>query len=123
MTSPAGGATVRVEWDIQPAGLTGLTLPIARLKVELYLATASPGPATVLRKAWLDTGAPLSVIPFHTKQQGRHWHPIPGIRVPGAGHPCQLGRVDCCLPTVQPPALHGPLSLLAKFPQSDPPGD
>jgi hypothetical protein len=96
---------------------------VARLEVRLYLATASPSPPSVPRLAWLDTGAPLSVIPFHIHQQGLRWPSIPRIQATGAGQRCDLGRIDVWLPTDQPPHLHGPFSLLAKFPQSDPAGD
>ena len=72
---------------------------------------------------WLDTGAPLSVIPFRIHQQGLSWQAIPGIRATWSGQRCDLGRIDVWLPTDQPPHLRGPLSLLAKFPRSDPPGD
>jgi hypothetical protein len=103
--------------------VSGLTLTVPRLKVSLYLATASTGRAGVLRSAWLDTGAPLSVIPFHIHRTGLRWQSIPGIQATWFGQRCNLGRIDCWLATDQPPYLHGPLSLLAKFPQSDPPGD
>ncbi len=123
MASPSVGATARVEWVIQPVRLSGLALALARLKVGLHLAMTSPGPHAVPWEAWLDTGAPLSVIPFHIQQKGLHWQCIPGIKATWAGQPCHLGRIDCWLPTDQPPGLRGPMSLLAKFPQRDPPGD
>jgi hypothetical protein len=116
-------ATARDESVLQAVTLSGLSFPLGRLKVRLYLATASAVPPGVPREAWLDTGAPLTVIPFHVQQQGLRWQAIPGIRATWAGQPCQLGRIDVWLPIDQPPYLHGPLSVLAKFPQSDPPGD
>jgi hypothetical protein len=113
----------RVEWVIQPVTVSGLTLAVPRLQVLLYLATASPGPPGAPRPAWVDTGAPLSVIPFHIQQKGLRWQPIPGIRATWSGQPCDLGRIDVWLPMDQPTSVRGPLSLLAKFPRSDPPGD
>src|SRR5262245_3689900 len=89
MASPSARATSRVEWVIQPVTVSGLTLTVARLKIRLYLATASPGPPSVLQSAWLDTGAPLSVVPFHIHQKGTRWQSIPG-RVLGA-----LNRWHC----------------------------
>jgi hypothetical protein len=74
-------------------------------------------------EAWLDTGAPLSVVPFHIQQKGLHWQPLPGIQTSWSGQPCDLGRIDFLLPIDQPPNLRGPVSLLAKFPHSDPLGD
>jgi hypothetical protein len=122
MTSPSVPATAKVEWFLQPITLSGLTFSIARLKVRLYLASVSPGPAAHPWQALLDTGAPLSVIPFHIQQKGLHWQPIPGINATWSGQPCDLGRLDVWLATDQPPYLRGPLSLLAKFARSDPPG-
>jgi hypothetical protein len=123
MASPPTQHTARVEWLIQPVALTGLTFPLARLRIRLYLGTAPPGPQGTPQEGWLDTGAPLSVIPFHVHNAGVSWRPVPGVRTTWSGQPCDLGRVDCWLPTDQPPHLRGPMSLLAKFPQSDPPGD
>jgi hypothetical protein len=123
MASASARASSRVQWVIQPVTVSGLTLAVPRLEVALYLATASPGPPPSPEPAWLDTGAPLSVIPFHVQQNGLRWQPIPGIRANWSGQRCNLGRIDCWLPTDQPPYLRGPLSLLAKFPQSDPLGD
>lgn len=122
MVSPPVPAAVKVEWDLLPITLSGLTFSIARLKVGLYLASALPGLAARPWEAWLDTGAPLSVIPFHIQQKGLRWQPISGIKATWSGQPCDLGRLDVWLPTDQPPNLRGPLSLLAKFARSDPPG-
>lgn len=112
-----------IRWMIQPLSVGGVTLTVARLKVHLYLPTNPGSPLSVIEPAWLDTGAPLSVIPFHVHQSGVHWQSIPGIRATWAGQRCDLGRIEVWLPVDRPPYLHGPLSLLAKFPQSDPPGD
>jgi hypothetical protein len=123
MASSSVRATSPVEWVIQPVTTSGLTLLVARLQVRLYLAMATTGPPTVLQPAWLDTGAPLSVIPYHIHQKGLRWQAIPGIQVTWSGQRCDLGRIDVWLPTDQPSSLRGPFALLAKFPQSDPPGD
>lgn len=123
MSSPSTQATARVEWVVQSVALSGLTFPVARLKIRLYLGAAPPGPQGMPREGWVDTGAPLSVVPLHIHSAGVAWQPIPGVKTTWAGQPCDLGRVDFWLPTDQPPFVRGPLSLLAKFPQSDPPGD
>jgi hypothetical protein len=112
-----------VEWVIRPVTVSGLTFAVARLEVRLYLPMASMGLPSVLQTAWLDTGAPLSVIPYHIHQKGLRWQPIPGVQATWSGQRCDLGRIDAWLPTDQPPYLHGPLALLAKFPRRDPPGD
>jgi hypothetical protein len=123
MASTSARPATRVQWAIQPVTVAGLTLTLARLEVRLHLAAASPGPQTIPGLAWLDTGAPLSVVPFHIHQQALRWQSIPGIRATWAGRRCDLGWIDVWLPTDRPPSLHGPLPLLAKFPRSDPPGD
>jgi hypothetical protein len=112
-----------VGWVIQSVALSGLTFPVARLRFRLYLGAALPDPQGTPQEAWLDTGAPLSVIPLHIHNKGLPWQPIPGIKTTWSGQPCDLGRIDMWLPTDQAPYLCGPFSLLAKFPQSDPPGD
>jgi hypothetical protein len=123
MASTSARAASRVEWLVRSVTVSGLTLAVPRLRIHLYLATASTGPPPAAESAWVDTGAPLSVIPFHVHQQGLRWQPIPGIRATWSGQPCDLGRIDVWLPVDQPPAVRGPFSLLAKVPRSDPPGD
>jgi hypothetical protein len=112
-----------VDWFIQPAPVSSLSFPIARLLVPLYFGTAPPGPQSARDVCWLDTGAPLSVVPFHAHNKRLVWQPFPGIKTTWSGQPCDLGRIDCWFPIDQPPYLRGPLSLLAKFPHSDHPGD
>jgi hypothetical protein len=114
--------TTPVQWVILPAPIKTLSIPVARLVVRLFFGTASPGTQTVGEIGWFDTAAPLSVIPFHIHHQRLVWQPLPGITTTWSGQVCDLGRIDFWLPTDQPPFLRGPLSLLAKFPRSDPPG-
>jgi hypothetical protein len=111
-----------VEWVIQPVSLSAISFPVARLVVQLYFGTEPPGPENTQEPCWLDTGAPLSVVPFHFHHQRLVWRPISGVRTSWAGQPCDLGRIDFWLATDQPPYLRGPISLLAKFAQSVPPG-
>jgi hypothetical protein len=122
MASPLVQARTPVEWLIQSVALRAITFPLGRLVVQLYFGTERPGPETAQEPCWLDTGAPLSVVPFHLHHQRLVWQPIPGVRTSWSGQPCDLGRIDFWLPTDQPPYLRGPLSLLAKFAKSDPPG-
>ena len=122
MASPSAQTRTPVGWLIRPVSLRAVSFPVARLVVRLYFGTEPPGPETAREPCWLDTGAPLSVVPFHLHHQRLVWQPIPGVRTSWAGQPCDLGRIDFWLPTDQPPSLRGPLSLLAKFARSDPPG-
>lgn len=123
MASPSITSTARVQWLIKAVSLRSVSFSLARLKIRCYLGTAPPSPQGTLQEAWLDTGAPLSVIPFHIQNAGLLWQPIAGVKTTWSGQPCDLGRVDMWLATDQPPFLRGPFSLLAKFPHRDLPGD
>jgi hypothetical protein len=80
----------------------------------------------VRRRCLLDTGAPISVVPeFHQRVLDIDWQPLPGgwpvEFLTWLGAPCVVGRVDAWIQIGAPPFLHGPLNLLAKFPQATPP--
>ena len=123
MASPLATATSLVDWLIQHVSLKNLIFPVARLEVPLCFGTPPPGPQRAWDLCWLDTGAPLSVVPFHIHNQRLAWQPIPGITTTWAGQPSDLGRIDVWLSIEQPPYLRGPFALLAKFSRSDPAGD
>jgi hypothetical protein len=123
MASPRASITSVVDWSFLNVSISNWTLPVARLEGPLYLGTLPPGPQSQRDLCWLDTGAPLSVVPFHVHHQCLAWKLIPGIRTTWAGQPCALGHIDAWLATEQPPYLRGPIPLWAKFPHSDPPGD
>jgi hypothetical protein len=123
MASPLAQATAPVDWSIRQVSVSHLILPVARLEVRLHLGAPPPSAHSPRDLCWLDTGAPVSVVPFHVHHQRLAWQAIPGITTTWAGQPCALGRIDIWLVTDQLPYLRGPLSLLAKFPHSDPPGD
>src|SRR5262249_45427775 len=115
--------TTAIPWSIQTISLGSLSFPAARLSFQLYGRTVLPGRHITSLDCWLDTGAPLTVIPFHVHDRRLLWQPVPGITTTWAGQRCNPGHVDIWLPTEQPPYIRGPLSLLAKFAQIDPPGD
>jgi hypothetical protein len=96
---------------------------VARLNLQLYCRTVLPARRFTSADSWIDTAAPLTVVPFHVHYQRLLWQPLKGITTTWAGQRCDLGRVDIWLPTAETPYVRGPLSLLAKFPQQDPPGD
>src|SRR4051812_6623993 len=110
--------TAHVDWQIQAVSLSALTFPVARLKIRFYLGTTTAGPLGTPQEGWLDTGAPLSVIPFHIHNAGLSWQPIAGVKTTWSGQRCDLGHIDFWLPIDQPPYLRGPISLLAKFPHA-----
>jgi hypothetical protein len=71
---------------------------------------------------WLDTGAPLSVIPFDVHRHGLLWRPLAGVQATWAGQPCDVGHIDIWLSDLASSSLQGPFPVLAKFPHRDPPG-
>jgi hypothetical protein len=105
---------------MKPVG--GLLVPIARLGAGLYLAPLSPASSLVRSLAWLDTGAPISVVPFSVQANGLSWRRRPGVQVTWLGLTCDVGHIDIWLTDLPSSSLHGPFSILAKFPQRDPPG-
>jgi len=112
-----------VPWSIRTVSVGGQNIPAARLALQLYCRTALPGRRATSAACWIDTGAPVTVVPFYVHHQRLQWQPLTGITTTWAGQRCALGHVDIWLPTDQPPHLRGPLSLLAKFAQKDPPDD
>lgn len=119
---PPSPTTTAVSWDIQTLPLGRLTLPVARLNFQIHARTITPGLQYSPVDCWLDTGAPLSVVPFHIHFQSLLWQTVPGVRMTWLGQACDLGYLDIWLPTQESPYLRGPLLLLAKFAHSDPPG-
>jgi hypothetical protein len=122
MASSSAAANCPIIWSISQASVGGVAFPIARLRVPLYLGTPPPSPQSPRDPCWLDTGAPLSVVPFYVHRQRLIWQPIAGVTTTWAGQTCDLGRINVWLATSRPPHLRGPFPLLAKFPRSDPPG-
>jgi hypothetical protein len=120
--TPPTASTTELEWLVQTTQIAGLVVPIARLRTALYLPTRSPGQSTIREWCWFDSGAPISVIPFHIHSQGLAWQPLAGVQTTWADQPSAIGHIDIWLPTAQS-SLRGPISMLAKFPQSDPPSD
>jgi hypothetical protein len=96
-------------------------LRVARLELKLYLPPNLPNVPLLFTSAWLDTGAPLSVIPRHVQNRGLRWQALPGIRTNWLGQPCDLGTIDVWLRDRSTMAMCGPFAMLAKFPRRDPP--
>ncbi len=69
MVSPSPLFTTPVDWSILPIAVGGVALPVARLEVPLFLGMAPPSPQSPRDLCWLDTGAPISVVPFHVHHQ------------------------------------------------------
>jgi hypothetical protein len=122
MAAPPPATSTTVDWSVRSVRLAGLVVPVARLHIALFLAPLSPGGAPFLEWALLDTGAPLSVIPFAVHRQGVAWRPLPGVATTWAGQACALGQVEIWLPDAATGVLRGPFGMLAKFATSDPPG-
>ena|SRR5207249_1653105 len=122
MTPFSSHTSTPIPWSVQTVSFPGVSFPLARLSFQLFGSTTLPSRRVVSIDCWLDTGAPLSVVPFHVHNQRLSWRPLPGVHATWSGQPCHLGHVEIWLPTEQPPYIRGPLSLLAKFAHSDPPG-
>lgn len=121
MATPAPH-TVPVLWSIRTVTAGGRAIPVGRLRLRLIFPPVQPGAHLLAERCWLDTGAPLSVIPFHVHHQRLRWRPL-GVQSSWAGQPCELGEIDVWLPSRRAGKARGPLPMLAKFATSDPPGD
>lgn len=122
MSPTPSPTTTAILWSIQTVSLSGVSFPAARLCFSIYGRTILPGRRVTSLDCWLDTAAPLTVIPFHVHDRRLLWRSLPGIATTWAGQPCDLGRLDIWLSIEQSPYLRGPLPLLAKFARGDPPG-
>jgi hypothetical protein len=118
MASPPS-RTTPVDWSVQQLALGTKQVPSGRLRITLYFRNLS-GKRTTPHRCWLDTGAPLCVVPFRIHQR-LAWQPL-GVKGTYAGQPCDLGSINVWFPTDQPFLICGPLSVVAKFPHRDPPG-
>lgn len=123
MASPSLSDSTAVDWSILHVSVGGVTFPVARLEVPIFLGPPPASPRSPRDLCWLDTGAPISVVPFHVHHQRLVWKALPGVQSTWAGQRCDVGRIDAWLPTNLSPFVRGPFSMLAKFPKSDPPGD
>ncbi len=123
MASAGSGKAAQVKWEVIPVRLGGASVSIARLCVEVHLPIGQAGPPLTAVRGWLDTGAPLGVVPYNVQQRGLTWQPIPGIAATWRGIPSDLGWVDVWLQDLTSSSMCGPLPMLAKFPHQDPPGD
>ena len=118
---PYPSSATSIHWQIKPVSIAGQIVQIARLHLNLFFQAHGRRGPSLLERAWLDTAAPLSVIPYHAYSQGLTWHSLGG-NVTWLGQPCTLGRVSVWLPAQSGGQFIGPYSLLAKFPHRDPPG-
>jgi len=101
----------------------GHSLSALRLKVNLLFSrrTGSRRPVQCL----LDTGAPLSVVPYPVHQgYALAWQPVVGPWPLGFTHwygvPCTVGIVEAWVSVPQAPFFRGPLAFVAKFVQGIP---
>jgi hypothetical protein len=120
----AAGQTLPISSAGTTHSASGVSIPALRLWVELAFNRHVPPP--LRRKCLLDTGAPLSVIPYaihHTHNFS--WQPLPGPWPLGftswLGVPCSVGQIHVWIPIAEPPYLSGPWTFIAKFAQATPP--
>jgi hypothetical protein len=122
MTPPHSPVSAALRWDIQNASLRGKVLPIARIGLVLHLPTRDVAEEFTREDAWLDTGAPVSIIPFRIHSMGLVWQPMTGIQARWSGIICDLGTIDVWLVDRATQIATGPFAMFAKFPRADPPG-
>lgn len=101
----------------------GYSIPVIRLWVELAFARRTGG--SLRRDCLLDTGAPLSVVPYLIHHlHDFAWQPLPGPWPTGFmtwfGVPCVIGRMEVWAHLPHAPFLVGPLTFVAKFAQATP---
>jgi hypothetical protein len=118
MASPPSRSSP-VDWLLVndlPVG--GRTIPIRRLRAYLALPLR-PGLGTSPKahECWVDTGAPLTVIPYRLHQH-LAWHSL-GYPTIWRGISCTLGTIEVWLPNENYTTLRGPRTLVAKFPDSE----
>lgn len=122
MSGPTPPTLTDLEWLVQTIRLGSFTVPVARLRFRVYFLTSSPSVPAMAEWCWFDSAAPLSVVPYCVHSQGLAWKPVAGVQTTWASQTCDVGRINIWLPTSNPASVRGPFSLLAKFPQKDPPG-
>jgi hypothetical protein len=118
----SGAPPIPIIWSAQTVLVGCVKLQVARLLLAARFALIGSSRISLPDLCWLDTGAPVSVIPFHIHQQRLLWHPL-GVQTTWLGRVCDLGRIDVWFSLGPGLAVTGPFSLVAKFPQKDPPGD
>jgi hypothetical protein len=121
MAAAATALPISAVRTVHSAG--GTAIPIIRLWVKLAFACRSGGP--LARLCLLDTGAPVSVIPFEIHSRlGLAWVPLAGTWPSGLtiwqGVPCTVGKIDVWVPLPEQPYFRGPLPLIGKFAQATP---
>jgi hypothetical protein len=117
-----GPAAIPVDWSIQTLLVGGMTIPVARLLLSSCFPLINSSHISLPELCWLDTEAPISVIPYHIHHQRLSWQAL-GIQSSWFGQICDLGRIEIWFSAGPGLPMAGPYSLLAKFPQSDPAGD
>jgi hypothetical protein len=113
---------VPIDWSVQMITVGGMTIPVARLLAAPCFPLIPSGRISLPELCWLDTGAPVSVIPFQVHHRRLSWQPL-GVKTSWSGQTCELGRIDTWFSAAPELPLVGPFSLLAKFPWGDPIGD
>src|SRR5262245_60980997 len=102
----------------------GFSVSTIRLWVKLSFERHTGPPLEC--NCLLDSGAPLSLVPFAVHNaESFVWQPVPGpwplALTRWLGVPCEIGEMDVWLPTTVSPHLRGPFRFIAKFALATPP--
>src|SRR3989442_488274 len=85
--------TIPIDWWVRAITVSGMTVQVARLLVAPCFPLLGSGRISVPEFCWLDTGAPISVIPFHVHHQRLRWQSL-GVQTTWLGQLCDVGRVN-----------------------------
>jgi hypothetical protein len=116
--SPSG--LIRLEWWIQLVPAGSQMLQVARLRAFAAFPMIPSAQVSGVDPCWSDSGAPISVVPFHIHQH-LLWQPL-GVPAKWMNQHGEVGRIDAWFQRTDGGSPIGPFSLLAKFPQGDPHG-
>jgi hypothetical protein len=98
--------TTVVPWIIRTAALGPLSLPVARLRFRLFARTIQPGGSLTDVHCWVDTGAPLSVVPFQFHNLASCGNRYPVRSPPGRANPARWATSTSGCRRTSPP-IHG----------------
>ena len=112
---------IPIERTAKTAVIGGCSMTASRLWVAVEFSKRDGG--SVMRDCLLDSGAPMSVVPFSFQQTyDLDWQIVSDPSLPRAHWfdvECDIGQIDVWLPD-NTGSMAGPFTLVAKFPRATP---